>query len=53
MVFTHLNVYGNYGGQVFGEPPMENMWLSIAFVAAHVVTFLVIAHLVFKKRDVF
>lgn len=56
IVLTHLDLVGLYGmgdvGAVFMTTPFERSWQSILFILLHVVVFAVIAHILFKKRDV-
>ncbi|WP_059102880.1 ABC transporter permease [Shouchella shacheensis] len=52
VVFTHVDVYSNYHLEGIMEPPFENVWLSLGFISLHVAAFLIVAHIVFKKRDV-
>ncbi len=53
VIFTHLdlvNIY--YMEETFIQQPFDYAWQSILFIGLHGVIFLVLAHIVFKKRDV-
>lgn len=54
IIVSHVEFFGNYYStdMAFGAPPFESMWASLAFLLAHIVIILLVAHLVFKKRDV-
>ncbi|GAF12205.1 bacitracin transport permease protein BcrC [Bacillus sp. JCM 19046] len=49
---THVEFFSNY--HEFGTTiaPFESMWASLAFLGGHVVVILLVAHIVFQKKDV-
>lgn len=51
-VITHVEFFSNYHEFGTTVAPFESMWASLAFLGGHVVVILLIAHIVFQKKDV-
>ncbi|GIN10355.1 ABC transporter permease [Shouchella clausii] len=52
MVLSHIDFYSNYHEFGTMPEPFANMWASLGFLAAHIALILLVAHVVFQKRDV-
>ncbi|WP_078390764.1 ABC transporter permease [Shouchella patagoniensis] len=52
IVLTHIDFFNNYHQIGMMPGPFESMWASLGFLFAHIALFLLIAHIVFQKRDV-